>query len=175
MVFSVDSFLTILILLLLSLSTNSIVTAFTIEPHLADYPNAPNKDVRRPIKGIMTTYGYVLPDPTVPNRLSIFFTGGRIEPNDDAYDQREWKRLFSKKQPSRSMGEQVRLLAASVLMGAEAPSEMNVEDGSLEFSFSRPLGGHGVAYVDVIYLDDTFRVVRGHRGTIFCFVRVPDN
>jgi hypothetical protein len=122
----------------------------------------------------MTTYGYVLPDPAVPNRLSIWFTGGRIVPNDDRNDQREWMRLFKRDIPKRNLGENMRLLAASLLMGAEAPSSMN-EDGSMDFEFTRPLGGHGIAYVDIIYLDDSLRLVRGHRGTIFAFARIPDN
>lgn len=150
----------------------NIVTAFTIEPHFADFPKAPNKDVRRAIKGIMTTYGYVLPDPTTPNRLSIWFTGGRIEPNNNVHDEREWKRLFNRDHPGRVFSEKVRLLAASLLMGAEAPHKLN-DDGSMSFEFTRPLGGHGIAYVDVIYLDNTLRIVRGHRGTIFTFVRIP--
>jgi hypothetical protein len=153
----------------------SVITAFTVEPNLADFPSAPNKTVRRPIKGIMTTYGYVLPDPAVPNRLSIFFTGGRIEPNDDVTDQNEWNRLFNNGPlPQRQLGERLRLRAASLLMGAQAPTEVN-EDGSMEFEFTRPLGGHGVAYVDVIYLDGSLRIVRGHRGTIFAFVRVSES
>mmetsp|Transcript_2995 Transcript_2995/g.4531 ORF Transcript_2995/g.4531 Transcript_2995/m.4531 type:complete len:484 (+) Transcript_2995:92-1543(+) len=150
----------------------NIVTAFTIEPHLADFPNAPNKHVRRAIKGIMTTYGYVLPDPTTPNRLSIWFTGGRIEPNNNVHDEREWNRLFKRDHPGRVLSERIRLLAASLLMGAEAPTKLN-DDGSMSFEFTRPLGGHGIAYLDVIYLDNTLRIVRGHRGTIFAFVRVP--
>jgi len=156
------------------LRTYNIITAFTIEPNLADYPDAPNKAVRRPIKGIMTVNGYVLPDPSTPNRLSIWFTGGTIEPNDDPSDQREWHRFFGNQtQDGRTFGEKVRLLAVNLLLGAEAPTEMK-EDGSMEFSFSRPLGGHGVAYVDVVYLDETLRIVRGHRGTILCFTRIPD-
>jgi PAP_fibrillin len=31
-----------------------------------------------------------------------------------------------------------------------------------------------VAYVDVIYMDDNLRIVRGHRGTTFAFLRVSD-
>ena len=148
------------------------MTAFTIEPHLADYPDAPNKDVRRPIKGIMTTHGYCLPDPLTPNRLSIWLTGGKIAPNDDEHDQREWKRLFGRNLPSRTLGEKARVFAANLLMGAQVPKEMQ-EDGTMEFYFTRPLGGHGVAYNDVVYMDDTMRIVRGHRGTVFVFARIP--
>jgi hypothetical protein len=155
------------------LRTYHIVTAFTIEPSLASFPDAPNKDVSRPIKGIMTTYGYSLPDPTTPNRHSIWFTGGRIEPNDDIRDITGWKKLFALHPPKHSFGEKAKLLAVKLLMGATVPEEM-AEDGSMEYTFSRPLGGHGMAYIDVIYLDDSMRVVRGHRGTTFVFSRVPE-
>ncbi|KAG7352113.1 plastid lipid-associated PAP/fibrillin family protein [Nitzschia inconspicua] len=155
------------------LRTYHIVTAFTIEPSLASFPDAPNKDVVRPIKGIMTTYGYSLPDPNTPNRHSIWFTGGRIEPNNEASDTAAWKRLFSLHPPKHSFGEKAKLLAVKLLMGATVPEEI-AEDGSMEYTFTRPLGGHGMAYIDVIYLDDSMRIVRGHRGTTFVFSRIPD-
>lgn len=118
--------------------------------------------------------GYVLPDPQVPNRLSIWFTGGRLKPNNDEYDTQEWKRVFGATQPQRTLAEKARVLAASLLMGARVPITME-DDGTMEYSFTRPLGGHGVAYVDVIYLDNSLRIVRGHRGTLFVFTRIPDD
>lgn len=153
------------------LRTYHVVAAFTIEPPLASFPDAPNKDVHRPIKGIMTTFGYSLPDPKVPNRHSIWFTGGRIEPNNDPADIFEWKRLFTLHPPKHTWGEKAKLLAVKLLMGATVPESM-AEDGSMEFAFTRPLGGHGMAYVDVVYLDETLRIVRGHRGTIMVFSRL---
>lgn len=156
------------------LRTYHIVTAFTIEPSMAEYPNAPNKDVIRPIKGIMTTYGYSLPDPDTPNRHSIWFTGGRIEPNNDASDILLWKNFFTLHPPKHSFGEKAKLLAVKLLMGATIPEEIDPEDGSMNYVFTRPLGGHGMAYVDVIYLDESLRIVRGQRGTTFVFSRVPD-
>jgi hypothetical protein len=159
---------------LLSLSFfSSVITAFTIEPNLAAYPDAPNKDVRRAIRGIMTTYGYTLPDPEVPNRHSIWITGGRIEPNNDPADIKEWMRLFTLHPPKHGYGEQAKLLAVKLLMGATIPEHIN-DDGSMDYSFTRPLGGHGVAYVDVLYLDNSLRVVRGHRGTFFVFSRLQN-
>jgi hypothetical protein len=155
------------------LRTYHVVTAFTIEPTLASYPDAPNKDVVRPIKGIMTTYGYSLPDPNTPNRHSIWFTGGRIEPNNDPSDIAAWKKLFALHPPKHSFGEKAKLLAVKLLMGATVPEEM-AADGSMEYAFTRPLGGHGMAYIDVIYLDDSMRIVRGHRGTTFVFSRIPE-
>jgi hypothetical protein len=151
----------------------SIMTAFTVEPTLAAYPEAPNKDVMRPIKGIMTTYGYTLPDPENPNRHSVWITGGRIGPNNDPVDQRAWKNQFARHPSKHSLGEKAKLLAVKLLMGAELPEGMN-EDGSMEYNFTRPIGGHGTAFIDTLYLDDTLRIVRGHRGTIFVFSRMPE-
>ena len=156
------------------LRTYHIMTAFTIEPSMAAFPDAPNKDVTRPIKGIMTTYGYSLPDPGVPNRHSIWFTGGRIEPNDASSDILAWKKFFTIHPPKHSFGEKAKLLAVKLLMGATIPKEIDPVDGSMSYDFTRPLGGHGMAYVDVIYLDDSMRIVRGQRGTIFVFSRVSD-
>lgn len=156
------------------LRTYHIVSAFTIEPSSALFPKSPNKDVHRPIKGIMTTYGYSLPDPEIVNRHSIWFTGGRIEPNTNPHDISEWKRLFALHPPKHTFGEKAKLLAIKLLMGATVPESVN-QDGSMEYSFTRPIGGHGLAYVEVVYLDETLRIVRGHRGTIFVFSRLKQD
>lgn len=153
----------------------SIVAAFTIEPPQAQFPDAPNKDVARPIRGIMTTYGYTLPDPNTPNRQSVWITGGRIEPNNDRQDLEDWKRLFTLHPPKHTFGQKAKLLAVKWLMGAETDKcQSMAEDGSLEYAFTRPLGGHGMAYVDTLYVDSSLRVVRGHRGTVFVFTKLPD-
>lgn len=157
-----------------TLRTYHVVTAFTIEPSLAAYPNAPNKDVMRPIKGIMTTYGYSLPDPSTPNRHSVWFTGGRIEPNNDKTDVLGWNNFFQLHPPKHSFTEKAKLLAVKLLMGATIPTEVDPVDGSFNYVFTRPLGGHGMVYIDVIYLDESLRIVRGQRGTTFVFSRVPD-
>ena len=156
------------------LRTYHVVTAFTIEPAMAAYPNAPNNDVVKPIRGIMTTYGYSLPDPETPNRHSIWFTGGRVEPNNEISDILMWKNFFTLHPPSHSFGEKAKLLAVKLLMGATIPEEMDPEDGSMNYVFTRPLGGHGMAYMDVIYMDESLRICRGQRGTIFVFSRVTD-
>lgn len=152
--------------------THSIITAFSIEPYHPDFPSK-NSDFCRPIRGIMTTYGYTVPDPTVPNRLTIWFTGGKIEPNDDDRDVREWKQAFASP-AGRTLGEKAACLVAKLLMGATVPTSME-KDGSMAYEFTRPLGGHGLAYVDIIYVDKSLRILRGHKGTLFAFVRVPDH
>lgn len=149
----------------------SIIAAFTIEPPQPDDPTAPNQDVRRPIRGLMTTHGYTLADPDRPNRHSIWITGGEIKPNADPQDVLEWKRLFALHPPKHTLGEKAKLLALQWLMGATVPNQMS-DDGKMEYSFSKPLGGHGKAFIDTLFVDETLRIVRGHRGTTFVFSRI---
>ena len=147
--------------------------AFTIEPDSPQFGSrSPNHGIHRPIRGIMTTFGYVLPDPETPNRLSIWFSGGTMEVNEDDVGVNEWKRVFGGVLPRRQLQEKARILAAKLLLGATVPEKME-EDGSMSYHMSRPIGGHGTAYVDILYLDDTLRIVQGHRGSLYVFARVP--
>jgi hypothetical protein len=166
-----------------SLRTYNIVVAFTIEPNQTrtgtNSLHAKQSDyvIRRPIRGIMTNYGYILPDPEVPNRLSIWFTGGTLEVNDEENDLEEWKRIFDDSTvPKRDMREFARLLAAKVLLGADASDEV-APDGSMSYTLKRPIGGHGSAFCDVLYLDDSLRIMRGHAGSLYIFSKViaPDD
>ena len=63
---------------------------------------------------------------------------------DDNYN--DWKRAFGGVVPKRQLQEKARILAAKLLLGATVPEKME-EDGSMNFYFSRPVGGHGTAYV----------------------------
>lgn len=158
---------------------DSIVVAFTIEPNqtrtgrkVLQNQKQDEYVIRRPIRGIMTNYGYLLPDPEVPNRLSIWFTGGTLEVNDEENDLDEWKRIFDDSTvPKRDMREFARLLAAKVLLGANA-SDVVEADGSMSYTLTRPIGGHGSAFCDVLYLDDSLRIVRGHHGSLYVFSKV---
>lgn len=135
----------------------------------------------------MTNYGYALPDPTSPDRKSIWFTGGTIEPaDDDSLD--EWKAIFGatttalegnttgisqgKKNQSTLVEEakKARTLASKILLGAVHEPIDN--QGIVGFHLNKPIGGHGSAYCDVIYLDDELRIMRGHSGSIYVFKRV---
>jgi hypothetical protein len=150
--------------------------ALTIEPDQTRAGKPANGSraedvITRPIRGIMTNYGYLLPDPNVANRLSVWFTGGSLEVNDEENDLEEWKKIFGKNAPNRDMSEYARLLAAKVLLGATVSDEME-ENGTLSYVLKRPIGGHGSAFCDVLYMDDKLRVMRGHNGSIFAFSKV---
>ena len=148
----------------------SIITAFTIEP---TQPNSSSsRTILRPIRATMTTFGYMIPDPNEEGRNSVWMTGGRIEPNETKEDISLWKELFpGGKRPPHDWGAAARILAVKWLMGAQLSDEADAS-GAFEYSFTRPLGGHGLAYIDTLYIDESLRIVRGHRGTIFCFARV---
>ena len=48
--------------------------------------------------------------------------------------------------------------AARLLMGAEGYDDgMDEVTGEMSYKFSRPVGGHGKAYVDILHLDEQFR------------------
>jgi len=65
------------------------------------------------------------------------------------------------------------VVAAKLLMGATGYNDdMDEESGTLAYSFTRPMGGHNKAYVDILHLDGQNRVMRGHAGTIYAFARM---
>ena len=157
-----------------------LVFTLTIEPGQTrcGQPEVQSTDeyvVRRPFKCLLTNYGYCLPDPDVSNRLTVWFTGGSLEVEDEEMDLGEWKQLFDKEMlPSRSTIQSARILAARIFAGAEFPESM-LDDGAMEYSLNRPIGGHGKAFVDVIYADRTMRILRGHHGSFFVFTKVPNS
>ena len=118
--------------------------------------------------------GYAVPDPDVPNRLSIWFSGGSLEVQDESKDLEEWRRLFDATcAPNRCILESAKVLAAKVLLGAILPEEMG-KDGSMSFVLKRPIGGHGSVYCDIVYMDENLRITRGHHGSVYVCTRVPE-
>jgi len=157
------------------------LVAFTIQPNQTrrgtdkDDAAADEYVIPRPIEGILTNQGYAVPDPSNNNRLSIWFSGGSLEVLNEEEDLEEWKKIFdSSDAPNRNFTEYAKVLAARILLGAHLPEAME-SDGSLSFVLKRPIGGHGLAYCDILYLDEDFRIMRGHRGSIFVCTRIPES
>lgn len=150
----------------------SIIASFTIEQGTHnDDDTAQGK--QKKLKGLLTTYGYTLPDPLNPNRKSIWFTAGTIEPADGA-SLESWKELFGEKHSSDSARtqytEKARSLASEILLGAvQEPMD---EHGTASFYLTHPIGGHGYAYCDVVFMDRDIRIMRGHSGSVLVFRRV---
>ena len=176
------------------LLTYNIVVAFVIEPNQdrhgnqigevgdaneanavknkGHHPRHRHRPITRPIRGIMTNLGFMLPDPKMPNRMSVWFTEGQLEVNDEEEDLKEWQRIFDNRgAPKRALRERAHILAAKLFLGADVPDQMD-EDGTMRYELKRPIGGHGLAYTDVLYLDDDLRILRGHHGQIYVCARV---
>lgn len=90
---------------------------------------------------------------------------------DDLTDMAAWQNIFEtpEKRPLRA---KARVFSARLAVGASPAGEMEA-DGKMSYVMRRPIGGHGVAYVDVIYLDETMRIVRGNHGTVYVSARIP--
>lgn len=176
------------------LLTYNIVVAFVIEPNQdrhgnqigevrdtdgantdknkRHHPRHRHRPITRPIRGIMTNLGFMLPDPKTPNRMSVWFTEGQLEVNDEEEDLKEWQRIFDNRgAPKRALRERAHMLAAKLFLGADVPDQMD-EDGTKRYELKRPIGGHGLAFTDVLYLDDDLRILRGHHGQIYVCARV---
>jgi hypothetical protein len=126
------------------------------------------------MRALLTNSGYCVPDPNIANRLTVWFIGGTLEVQDEENDLMEWKQIFNPNTiPHRSITEHARLLAAKVLLGAQIKEGINTSDGTMKYTLKRPIGGHGHVFIDILYADDTLRIVQGHNGTIFVFTRVP--
>ena len=148
------------------MKTYNIIASFTIE----------GQDGDKALRGIMTNYAYTLPDPSLPGRLSIWFTGGTIEPAaEDEESVRAWKKAFGTLEDnSEDQGADKALhLAQHILLGAV--SEPMDEKGVIGFHLKNPIGGHGSAFCDIVYKDNDMRVMRGHSGSVFVFKRTEFN
>jgi hypothetical protein len=160
------------------LRSYDIAVSMTLEPlesvGQAEPPSATPSPTKR-MRAIMAVRGYILPDPDVPNRLTVWFTGGKLCPaklanqdgaeTDDEDDDKcemkhsaseedgyggfeEWTALFSKGKWRKTLGERARAMAAKLLLGADIPNKME-EEGQMEYHLHRPIGGHSKIYIDV--------------------------
>jgi hypothetical protein len=83
----------------------------------------------------------------------------------------EWEDLFAPEDNWRlSFGDRAKGLAIKLLMGATLPTGME-DDGTMEFTLGRPIGGHGRTFIDVLYMDENLRILKGNAGTIFVQAR----
>ena len=122
------------------------------------------------IKGVLQMDGYTLPNPSEGNRYSIWFTGGRCYAMN-GQDAKQWQDVFGTELPKPKMKERFNLWMAKMIMGAQ-PSEGMLEDGSLAYSLTKPIGGHKTAFQQVVYLDAETRIAVGNRGTIVAVSRM---
>lgn len=112
--------------------------------------------------------------PTSPTRLGVKFTEGTLQPRFDMSDKANaalataWKETFgnaiSKEAEAQSYLGQLGTWAMhklmNMMMGLEPP--VDTADYTQTYSIGRPYVGH----LDVLYLDEDFRITKGNKGTI---------
>jgi hypothetical protein len=85
----------------------------------------------------------------------------------------EWKTVFGAKTvngQSSVEADEAKTLASKMLLGViHEPMD---DQGVVGYHLNRPIGGHGNAYCDVVYMDGDLRVMRGNSGSIYVFQRV---
>jgi hypothetical protein len=157
--------LLLLVSRLVLLNNNSIAVALTIEPGRL-FAKENEEDIFSPpcrLRALQIVHGYFLPDPDTPNRLTVWFTGGKLSPapappedvmrigtKDDTTTFggfEEWVALFGAEH-KRTWGESLSIMGAKLFLGAELPPGMG-PDGTMSYTLHRPYGGHGKGYVDV--------------------------
>lgn len=152
----------------------STVTAFAIEPaNPAFGPDSPNRMVDKRIEGLMTTQGYAISNPNHPNRLSVWFIGGSIEVNEDTH---RWKKVFASETLPKAQGgsfwDRNRLLKARSKMGASSSDYME-GDGKMSYHLKKPVAGHEISFVEIVFMDETILVMRAKTGVIYVSARIP--
>lgn len=124
------------------------------------------------VQGILQTDGYTIPNPTMENRYTCWFTGGKCFAvnGKDKDTRRKWRQAFGTELKLKKR-ERFQLWMAKLLMGAE-PSSGMLKDDSLQYVMKRPIGGHSTAFLQVLYMDDKTRITQGNRGTVVAVTRL---
>ena len=126
----------------------------------------------------LTNYGECFPTST--DRLSVKFTQGALKPQFDMGDSSNatlaWKETFdnaiSKEADAQSYigkaGTWVMHKMMSAMMGLEPP--IDSADYTQTFKITKPYLG----YLDILYIDDDFRVTKGNKNTIVVVERLKE-
>eukprot|EP00546_Thalassionema_frauenfeldii_P003590 CAMPEP_0178935154 /NCGR_PEP_ID=MMETSP0786-20121207/24340_1 /TAXON_ID=186022 /ORGANISM="Thalassionema frauenfeldii, Strain CCMP 1798" /LENGTH=156 /DNA_ID=CAMNT_0020613175 /DNA_START=449 /DNA_END=920 /DNA_ORIENTATION=- len=144
----------------------------TFSPTFVEATSPPHR-----LRALYKVKGYFLPDPEVPNRITVWFTGGHLTPASAPEKEvadlecgglKEWMELFGAEH-RRSWGESLGIMGAKLFLGAELPDGMET-DGTMSYTLHRPYGGHGKGYVDILYADHEVLVTKGNSGTLHVMV-----
>jgi len=121
------------------------------------------------LQGVMENFGECYADDKKGDRVSVRFTGGCMRPAESA-DLGQWRARFRDgKAPKPTLGQRVQKWLAKRLIGLEPPGGM-AQNGTLTYSMKRAPEG----YLDVLFLDEDFRITRGNRGSVVIAERVAN-
>lgn len=170
------------------LCTYDMVTSFTVEPShvpLLLSPPPTEKSAEKnaakqcSVQAILNFKGYSLPDPIIPQRHTVWLAEGCVQTvSSQRQHEVNWKRVFSgvpAGEPAMSSTFSTKPPVYDFLDSDSNGAPVGTNDHDLAFRFQCPFGGPGVAHVDTLYIDDSLRIVQGHRGSLFVFSKVPED
>ena len=97
----------------------------------------------------------------------MWFTHGILEEDTESTTpSQEWRNTFTRPK-QRNISEKARVLAAQILLGATVPEGLS-ENGTMEYSFKRPIGG----YNDVLFSDESLQILRGQHDSMYVLHRI---
>lgn len=113
---------------------------------------------------------YTYENPDVNNRLMVSFTGGTLMPATEVKSSPEkldlwattFKDAYKDAEEQRSYLGRVLMYILQLLMGLTLPTD----DSALASTFHFDMKRSPVGYMDLLYLDEEFRITKGNRGTI---------
>ncbi len=117
------------------------------------------------LKAELHVDGWCAPQSDKDTRLTVAFTAGQFKKgkgvDDDTELKEKWDEIFggayTKAAKERGYLESIILWVLKFAFKMEMPS-----DESMKYEMKRTMHG----YIDILYLDDDFRVTRGNRGSI---------
>ncbi|CAN0528247.1 unnamed protein product, partial [Scytosiphon promiscuus] len=121
------------------------------------------------LRGIVVAKGTVAEDPSDPKRLVVKFTAGTIEPEGDQ-DLDSWSKVIGLKDrtskdskgPLSSIKGMAKGLMLKFVLGFRGPADELGSRGELSYEMKRSPS----AVVNVLYIDDDLRVMRGSKNAL---------
>ena len=123
-------------------------------------------------QGIMTSFGYCLPDPGHSNRLRVCLPAVAWSATTTLIWNIGRPSSARAHQNRRKISSRARVTMAKVALGAHPPEECGGldDDGTISFTLHRPMA----AWVDVLYMDSNMRCAKSQNGTVYMFARIPN-
>jgi hypothetical protein len=119
------------------------------------------------LQGIVHNLGIC--EPTQDNILQVQFTGGELAPKEQI-EMEAWKAIFGdQSKPSRrSLKERLNTSFLKMMFGIVPPQGMDRQTGRVSFKMQRSPKGK----LELLYLDEEWRITRGERGTVLVCERL---
>ncbi len=119
------------------------------------------------LHGIVHNFGVC--EPASDNFLQVTFTGGELAPNNQN-EMEAWTAIFGdqSKPVRRSLKERLMSSILRMMFGIVPPQGMDRQTGQVSFKMRKSPKGK----LELLYLDEEWRITRGERGTVLVCERL---